>query len=65
MTVKDKANARRPKAEKLERKLMSGAHDNRETITLGMSRSTLLDPVVMGMSVMKLIMATNHFDVER
>jgi len=63
MTVKDKANARRPRAEKLERKLMSGAQDNRETITLGMRRSTLLDPVVIGMSVMKLIIATNHFVV--
>ncbi len=63
MTAKDEDNARRPRAEKLDRKLISGAQDRRETITLGMRRSTLLDPVIMGMSVMKLIIAANHFVV--
>mmetsp|Transcript_331 Transcript_331/g.780 ORF Transcript_331/g.780 Transcript_331/m.780 type:complete len:140 (-) Transcript_331:599-1018(-) len=60
MTPNDNARASNPITENFDKKLMSGAQERSATIMLGRSKSNRLDPVVSGISSMKLIIATSY-----
>eukprot|EP00577_Skeletonema_sp_RCC1716_P029388 CAMPEP_0113408558 /NCGR_PEP_ID=MMETSP0013_2-20120614/20675_1 /TAXON_ID=2843 ORGANISM="Skeletonema costatum, Strain 1716" /NCGR_SAMPLE_ID=MMETSP0013_2 /ASSEMBLY_ACC=CAM_ASM_000158 /LENGTH=57 /DNA_ID=CAMNT_0000294611 /DNA_START=42 /DNA_END=215 /DNA_ORIENTATION=- /assembly_acc=CAM_ASM_000158 len=57
--MNDRAKANNPIMENFERKLTSGEQERSATITLGMIISIFLEPVVIGMSSMKDIIATS------
>ena len=56
--MNDSPTASNPIPENFDRKLISRAQDRMATMALGINKSSLLDPVVSGVSLMKLIMAT-------
>ena len=49
--MNDNATASRPNPLSFDRKPISGAHERRATIVLGISRSIFLEPVVRGIWV--------------